>query len=111
MDKIRVAVLGAGAWARFAHIPGWLRDPRCEIVTLCDVEGEGARAVAREFSIPEASDDWQSIVSRPDEPALGAGECAAGPTAAAVANALFNALGVRARDLPLTPDRIARAME
>jgi nicotinate dehydrogenase subunit B len=51
------------------------------------------------------------IVNRPDEPALGAGECAAGPTAAAVANALFNALGVRARDLPFTPERIARAME
>jgi CO/xanthine dehydrogenase Mo-binding subunit len=52
-----------------------------------------------------------SILSRPEELALGAGECAAGPTAAAVTNALFNALGVRARDLPLTPDRIARAME
>jgi CO/xanthine dehydrogenase Mo-binding subunit len=52
-----------------------------------------------------------SIIDRPDEPALGTGECAAGPTAAAVANALFNAMGVRARDLPLTPERIARAME
>jgi len=51
-----------------------------------------------------------SIVSRPEEPPLGTGECAAGPTAAAVANALFDAMGVRARDLPLTPDRIARAM-
>ena len=51
------------------------------------------------------------IVNRPDEVALGTGECAAGPAAAAVANALFNALGVRARDLPLTPERIARAME
>jgi len=51
------------------------------------------------------------ILNRPDETALGAGECAAGPTAAAVANALFDALGVRARDLPLTPERIARAME
>ena len=51
-----------------------------------------------------------SILNRPEELALGAGECAAGPTAAAVANALFNAMGVRARDLPLTPDRVARAM-
>ena len=51
------------------------------------------------------------ILSRPGEPALGVGECAAGPTAAAVANALFKAMGVRARDLPLTPERIARAME
>jgi nicotinate dehydrogenase subunit B len=51
------------------------------------------------------------ILSRPGEPGLGVGECAAGPTAAAVANALFVAMSVRARDLPLTPDRIARAME
>ena len=51
------------------------------------------------------------ILSRPGEPGLGVGECAAGPTAAAVANALFNAMGVRARDLPLTPDRIAHAMD
>jgi CO/xanthine dehydrogenase Mo-binding subunit len=50
------------------------------------------------------------IVDRTGEPSLGTGECAAGPTAAAVANALFNAMGVRARDLPLTPERIARAM-
>jgi CO/xanthine dehydrogenase Mo-binding subunit len=52
-----------------------------------------------------------TILNRPDEPALGTGECAAGPTAAAVANALCNAMDVRARDLPLTPERIARAME
>jgi CO/xanthine dehydrogenase Mo-binding subunit len=50
------------------------------------------------------------IVDRPGEPGLGAGECAAGPTAAAIANALAHALGVRARDLPLTPERVAEAM-
>jgi CO/xanthine dehydrogenase Mo-binding subunit len=50
------------------------------------------------------------IVDRPGEPGLGAGECAAGPTAAAIANALAHALGVRARDLPLTPERVAQAM-
>jgi CO/xanthine dehydrogenase Mo-binding subunit len=33
-----------------------------------------------------------------------------GPVAAAVANALYDALGVRVRDLPLTPDRIAAAI-
>ncbi len=39
---------------------------------------------------------------------LGAGECAAGPTSAAIGNALANALGARARHLPFTPERIAR---
>ena len=50
------------------------------------------------------------IVDRPGEPGLGAGECSAGPTAAAIANALAHALGVRARNLPLTPERVAQAM-
>jgi CO/xanthine dehydrogenase Mo-binding subunit len=43
-------------------------------------------------------------------PSVGAGECTMGPTAAAIANALHDALGVRVRDLPLTPERIARAI-
>ena len=43
-------------------------------------------------------------------PSLGAGECTMGPTAAAIANALHDALGVRVRDLPLTPERIAAAI-
>jgi len=45
-----------------------------------------------------------------EQPSLGAGEAAQGPTAAAIANALHDALGVRVRDLPLTPERIVKAM-
>ena len=45
-----------------------------------------------------------------ESPSVGAGECTMGPTAAAIANALHDALGVRVRDLPLTPDRIARTI-
>jgi CO/xanthine dehydrogenase Mo-binding subunit len=45
-----------------------------------------------------------------DFPSVGAGECAAGPTAAAIANALHDALGVRVRELPLTMERITRAI-
>ena len=46
------------------------------------------------------------VVAHPDLPPLGVGECTAGPTAAAIANALYDALGLRARHLPLTPDRL-----
>jgi CO/xanthine dehydrogenase Mo-binding subunit len=45
------------------------------------------------------------------EPSLGAGEASIGPTAAAIANALFDALGVRVRDLPLSPEHIVAAMD
>lgn len=51
-----------------------------------------------------------SIVAQPDLPPLGVGECAQGPVAAAIANALAAALGLRVRDLPLTRERIIAAM-
>ncbi len=49
-------------------------------------------------------------IMKSELPSLGAGEAAQGPTAAAIANALYDALGVRVRDLPLTPERIVKAM-
>jgi nicotinate dehydrogenase subunit B len=52
-----------------------------------------------------------SVVPRPDEAPLGAGELAGGPVAAALANALADAVGVRVRELPLTPGRIAATIE
>jgi len=51
------------------------------------------------------------LIDRPDLPSVGAGEAAQGPTAAAIANAVENALGVRVRDLPLSPERIIAAIE
>jgi CO/xanthine dehydrogenase Mo-binding subunit len=43
-------------------------------------------------------------------PSLGVGETAQGPTAAAIGNALYDALGVRVRTLPLTGEQILAAM-
>jgi len=51
------------------------------------------------------------LIQRPQEPSLGAGEAAQGPTAAAIANAVYDALGVRVRDLPITPERIVAAAD
>lgn len=50
------------------------------------------------------------LLDRPEQPSLGCGEASQGPTAAAIANAVFDATGVRLRDLPLTPDRVLAAM-
>jgi CO/xanthine dehydrogenase Mo-binding subunit len=50
------------------------------------------------------------IIDNPDMPTLGMGECTFGPTAAAIGNAVYHALGVRIRDMPLTRDRIAAAL-
>lgn len=46
------------------------------------------------------------VINRSDLPSVGAGESAQGPTAAAIANAIFNATGSRLRELPLKPSKI-----
>jgi nicotinate dehydrogenase subunit B len=47
------------------------------------------------------------LIGRPDQKPLGVGETAQGPTAAAIANAVFHATGKRSRALPLTPDQLS----
>jgi nicotinate dehydrogenase subunit B len=51
------------------------------------------------------------IVDAPGEPETGAGELAQGPVAGAIGNAVADAVGVRVRDLPLTREQVARAIE
>ena len=65
-------------------------------------------------SIPGAviisCDEALKFESMPGEPSLGAGEASQGPTAAAIGNAVFDALGIRIRQLPITPERILAAV-
>ncbi len=51
------------------------------------------------------------LLSRPEMEPLGAGEAALGPVTAAIANAVFDALGARVRDLPINRDRLLQAIE
>lgn len=51
------------------------------------------------------------MMPRPLEPPLGAGESASVPSAAAIANAIFDATGVRMRELPFTPERVRAALD
>jgi CO/xanthine dehydrogenase Mo-binding subunit len=43
--------------------------------------------------------------------AKGVGELTTIPTAPAIANAIYNALGVRIKDLPITPDKLLKALK
>jgi len=59
---------------------------------------------------PEVPQVLVDIVDRPKEPPLGAGEAAATPVPAALANAVFDATGVRLRTVPFTRQRVLAAM-
>jgi CO/xanthine dehydrogenase Mo-binding subunit len=49
------------------------------------------------------------ILNRPELPFLGAGEATQNPTPAAIANAVYDAIGIRLREIPFTPQRVLAA--
>jgi nicotinate dehydrogenase subunit B len=57
--------------------------------------------------VPELKID---LIDRPNLPPIGAGEASTTPVAAALANAVFDATGVRLRTVPFTPQRVKAAM-
>nr|WP_211517041.1 molybdopterin cofactor-binding domain-containing protein [Geodermatophilus africanus] len=59
---------------------------------------------------PDVPQVHVTLLDRPEQPPLGAGEVTGGPVTAALGNGLADAIGVRVRDLPLTPERIAAAI-
>ena len=66
-----------------------------------------AYPVVRFRDVPEIRVE---LVEATDPDPLGVGECAGGPAAAAIGNAVADALGVRVRDMPMTRDRIMAAL-
>jgi predicted dehydrogenase len=58
-------VIGAGRWANMAHLPGWTRDPRVELVAVCDVDEERANQAATKFG-GESTTDAERLIERDD---------------------------------------------
>lgn len=65
-NKLRVAVIGAGRWSGTAHLPGWQRSPLCELVTICDLDGDLAARRVKEFGAKDSETDFGKILARDD---------------------------------------------
>jgi CO/xanthine dehydrogenase Mo-binding subunit len=63
------------------------------------------------LTIPDAPALDIALIDRPSEPPMGVGEASASPVAAAIANAVFDATGVRLRRVPFTPEHVKQALE
>jgi nicotinate dehydrogenase subunit B len=68
----------------------------------------GSYPILRFGQVPGSID--VHVMDRPGLPFRGAGETAQGPTSAALANALADAIGARLRDMPLTPAKVKAAI-
>jgi len=80
------------------------------------VEFDGTRILTGDWAnyqilrMPEVPTVQVTLIDRPGEKSVGAGEAAQGPAVAAIANAVANATGRRIRDLPLTAGRVKAAL-
>jgi nicotinate dehydrogenase subunit B len=63
------------------------------------------------LTFPEVPTLQFELIQRLDQPPLGAGEAASTPVPAALANAVFDATGVRLRTIPFRPERMKAALE
>jgi CO/xanthine dehydrogenase Mo-binding subunit len=64
--------------------------------------------VLRFRDIPEVE---TVLINRPEIPSSGGAECSVVVIPAAVGNAVFDAIGVRIREVPLTPERVLSALK
>jgi CO/xanthine dehydrogenase Mo-binding subunit len=62
------------------------------------------------MTMPEVPKVTVELINRPDQRPSGAGEGSQGPAVAAITNAFTHATGKRIRDLPLTADRVKKAL-
>jgi predicted dehydrogenase len=53
MEKVRVAIIGAGWIAQVAHIPVWKKLDNVELVAVCDTVKTRAKALAEKYKIPQ----------------------------------------------------------
>ena len=120
-------------WVRkwtVAHDCGQIVNPDLLRLTIeANVVQSTSRALLEEVKFDEknvTSVDWHGypilditevpetidiiLIDHPELPPTGAGEASSRPTAAAIANAIHDATGIRQRQAPLTPDRIKAGM-
>ncbi|OZB95238.1 Gfo/Idh/MocA family protein [Paenibacillus sp. XY044] len=65
MDKVRVAVIGAGSISE-SHLNSYQNNPQAEIVAICDLNEERAKAAAQKYGAQKTYTDYHKLLADPD---------------------------------------------
>jgi predicted dehydrogenase len=63
---VKIGVIGAGHWARIAHLPAYQRSKEAEVVAICDTNLVEATKLAKVYDIPSTYGDFHSVIDRDD---------------------------------------------
>jgi len=67
---LRIGVVGAGNIFTSVHKPAWTKHPEAEIVAVCDINEERAKAVAESIGIDAFYTDYRELLKRDDIDAI-----------------------------------------
>lgn len=65
-EKIRIGIIGAGDIASRGHIPHYIENTSCEIISICSVYKKSALTLASKFKIPSVDDNYIALLNRKD---------------------------------------------
>ncbi|GMV50645.1 MAG: oxidoreductase [Nitrospira sp.] len=66
MKKLRIGVIGTGAFAETCHVPGLQSHPQAEVVMLCGRDHDRTQAMAGRLNVPETTTDYEMLCARAD---------------------------------------------
>lgn len=62
MDKVRLAMVGCGMMGQSVHLQSFLKNPKCEVVAICDQDGELADKVAKKYNVPASFASIEALI-------------------------------------------------
>jgi len=99
-NQIEGAILQSASWTLYEEV-------RFDAAGVTSLDWS-SYPILRFDAVPDSVE--VHVIDRPGLPFLGAGECGQGPAAAAIANAVADAIGHRLRDLPLSREKVKAAI-
>lgn len=64
--KLKIAIIGAGGIATFAHMPGYANMDNIELVAVCDINVEKAQKFAEKYNIPKVYENYKDVLELPE---------------------------------------------
>jgi len=65
-SKLGVGLIGAHTWADKAHLPGYKAHERVDLIAVCDLDGDRARAMGEKYGAKKVFTDPEKLIADPD---------------------------------------------
>lgn len=65
-EKLGVGLIGAHTWADKAHLPGYKAHERVDLIAVCDLDADRAKAMGEKYGARKVYTDPEKLIADPD---------------------------------------------